>query len=164
VRTYQLGIPRIPHALIQQCLPWAVPTIVDFPASCCIVGERPVKIGHRFKRALLGRDRGQTRNLTRVAFDDNFAAFISQLVEDSTQARASSVIAIVFNQSLHLPHEPADVTEGYRASRFALRPLFLRTRRRDAPPAGDMSFCFLGLFRVDHPAGEFFNRNAGGAR
>jgi hypothetical protein len=47
--------------------------------------ERPVKISHRFKRALLGRGRGQTRYLTRVAFDDNFAAFVSQLVEDSTQ-------------------------------------------------------------------------------
>jgi hypothetical protein len=91
-----IGIPRIPHAVIQQCLPWAVPTTVDFPASRCIIGERPVKIGHRFERALLGRDRGQTRNLTRVVFDYNFAAFISQLVEDSTQVRASSVVVIVF--------------------------------------------------------------------
>jgi len=63
----------------------ASPATVDFPADCHILGERPVEISHRFKRALLGRGGREARNTTRVAFDNDFAPFFNQLVKDPIQ-------------------------------------------------------------------------------
>jgi hypothetical protein len=51
--------------------------------GCRIFAERPVKIGHRFKRVLWAA--AETRSAIRVAFDDNFAAFVNQAVKNSTQ-------------------------------------------------------------------------------
>ena len=51
--------------------------------GCGIFVERPVKIGHRFKRVLLAA--AEVKSPTRVAFDDNFAAFVNQTVKNSTR-------------------------------------------------------------------------------